>query len=114
MLYILYTNLIISLCDILLQIDESCLNFPLRKTIPAFYTQTIPQQMLPLHEAFFCKKITLPLKHCEGKIAGEFIKLYPPGIPLVMVGEQISREAITLYLSNGGSLDDKIAIIPER
>ena len=103
-----------ALCDILLQIDQSCFHLPLREITPAFYTQTIPQQALSLHEAFFCEKIMLPLKDCAGKIAGEFIKLYPPGIPLVMMGERISQEAITLWQANGGSLDDKIAIIPER
>lgn len=34
------------------------------------------------------------LDECIGKIAGEYLYLYPPGIPLVVPGEVISRELI--------------------
>lgn len=41
------------------------------------------------HEKNFCN-----ISECEGKISGEFIYLYPPGIPCLVPGERISREII--------------------
>ena len=36
----------------------------------------------------------LPLKACEGRISGEFVYLYPPGIPIIAPGEKIKREML--------------------
>lgn len=40
------------------------------------------------------KKEYCPLKQCEGRLAGEFVYLYPPGIPCLVPGERITREII--------------------
>lgn len=42
-------------------------------------------------EAFFAKTYQTEFKNCEGKVCGEFIIPYPPGIPLVVPGERITR-----------------------
>ena len=34
------------------------------------------------------------MQESEGRISGEFLYLYPPGIPLLMPGERISREVL--------------------
>lgn len=34
------------------------------------------------------------LEDCEGRISGEFVYLYPPGIPIVVPGERIEKEVI--------------------
>ncbi len=39
-------------------------------------------------------KVLCPLRQCEGKLAGEFVYLYPPGIPCLVPGERITREII--------------------
>ena len=39
-----------------------------------------------LQEAEEMPKISLPLQEAEGKIAGTYVNLYPPGIPLVIPG----------------------------
>ena len=36
----------------------------------------------------------IELESSEGKISGEFLYLYPPGIPLLVPGEVISKELI--------------------
>ncbi len=36
----------------------------------------------------------LILERCEGKVALEYAYVYPPGIPIIVPGEQISKEAI--------------------
>lgn len=40
------------------------------------------------------KKIRIPLIDSEGKISGEYVYLYPPGIPLLVPGERISKELL--------------------
>ena len=45
--------------------------------------------------AQICKEMeTVLLQESEGRISGEFLYLYPPGIPLLMPGERISREVL--------------------
>ena len=36
----------------------------------------------------------LPLEACEERISGEFVYLYPPGIPIIAPGEKIKREML--------------------
>lgn len=39
-------------------------------------------------------KRRVPLTEAAGQTAGAFINLYPPGIPIVAPGEQITQEAV--------------------
>ncbi|MFQ9150954.1 MAG: hypothetical protein ACLR6B_04760 [Blautia sp.] len=50
--------------------------------------------VISLREAYDGEKETVLLQESEGRIAGEFLYLYPPGIPLLMPGERISREVL--------------------
>jgi len=43
-----------------------------------------------LFKAWDCPKVEIPLEKAEGRVAGEFINLYPPGFPILVPGEQIS------------------------
>ncbi|MGL5415805.1 MAG: aminotransferase class I/II-fold pyridoxal phosphate-dependent enzyme [Clostridium sp.] len=45
-------------------------------------------------EAFYSEKESIPLRECEGRISGEFVMCYPPGIPILAPGELITKEAI--------------------
>lgn len=38
----------------------------------------------------------IPLENSAGRISGEYIYLYPPGIPFVVPGEQISQDVVDL------------------
>ena len=40
----------------------------------------------------------VPLKDSAGKIAGDYIYIYPPGIPLLVPGEQIGQQALDRLL----------------
>ncbi|MBS5938898.1 aminotransferase class I/II-fold pyridoxal phosphate-dependent enzyme [Clostridium sartagoforme] len=55
---------------------------------------TIPKKILNPREAFYSNKISVPLKESIGKISGEFLLAYPPGIPVLCPGEEITREVI--------------------
>ena len=46
------------------------------------------------YEAFYKLKKEIPLCESEGKIAKDYIYLYPPGIPIIVPGELISKELI--------------------
>lgn len=55
-------------------------------------------------QAYLGERMQVPLAECTGKVAAEFINLYPPGIPLVVPGEIIGDdlpELIRKYQSMG-------------
>lgn len=49
---------------------------------------------LTIAEAFYAEKEVLSLALAEGRISGEYLYLYPPGIPLLAPGERISSKLI--------------------
>lgn len=50
--------------------------------------------VLSCKEAYQRKREVLPIEECIGKVAGEFVYLYPPGIPILVPGEKITKEII--------------------
>ena len=64
---------------------DSCL-FVMPSTLPAYS----PRQ------AFFAPQIRIPIEQAIGRISTETLCPYPPGIPLVLPGEQITLESINL------------------
>ncbi|NLI14575.1 MAG: aminotransferase class V-fold PLP-dependent enzyme [Peptococcaceae bacterium] len=56
--------------------------------------QFYPEVVLPPRQAFFSSKKSVPLEECAGEIAGEMVMVYPPGIPLVSMGEIITADII--------------------
>jgi arginine decarboxylase len=55
---------------------------------------TIPRKILNPREAFYSNKTSISLKDSIGKISGEFLLAYPPGIPVLCPGEEITQEII--------------------
>lgn len=54
----------------------------------------IPKQVQIPRDAFNSEKVVLPLKDSEGRVSGEFLMAYPPGIPVLCPGEIITQEII--------------------
>ncbi len=50
---------------------------------------------LPLWSAWDAESELLPLEECAGRAAGDFINLYPPGVPIIMPGEELTAENLT-------------------
>lgn len=50
--------------------------------------------VLSPRDAFYAKKEVVSLEDSNGRIAGESIMIYPPGIPIIALGEIISEEVI--------------------
>ncbi|AFM39145.1 arginine/lysine/ornithine decarboxylase [Desulfosporosinus acidiphilus SJ4] len=62
----------------------------------------LPPQVLTPREAFLGKKRKIPLKESLGYIVGETISPYPPGIPIVVMGEQMTPEVLErLHVGEG-------------
>lgn len=45
-------------------------------------------------EAFYADKEEVEIENSQGRVSGEFIMCYPPGIPILAPGELITKEAI--------------------
>lgn len=63
-------------------------------------SREIPRQMLSPKEAFERKKVLVPLKDARGRICGESVGTYPPGIPRFCPGELIDSQGIEEMLEN--------------
>lgn len=63
-----------------------------------------PKVAVAPREAFYAEKISLPIREAAGRICGEFVMCYPPGIPILAPGELITKEIIeyTVYAKAKG------------
>jgi len=53
-----------------------------------------PEVVMTPQEAFYAEKVSLPTDACGGRICGEFVMSYPPGIPILAPGERITEEIL--------------------
>lgn len=65
---------------------------PLQLAAAAQVPQT--QAVLPLRDVFYRAKKAVPLTEAVGKICGEQVSFYPPGIPVLLPGELVTEEII--------------------
>lgn len=55
---------------------------------------SLPQACMSPSEAFYAPQELIGLSEAEGRIAGDFVNLYPPGIPLLAPGERIAADML--------------------
>jgi len=68
---------------------------------------TVPQEAIEFYKAWDMNSKIIEINEAEGKIAAEFINLYPPGIPLIVPGEVINKrliDSINDYYKKGMNL----------
>ncbi len=53
-----------------------------------------PKVVLSPTEAFYAKSIQVPLEEAAGRICTEFVMCYPPGIPILAPGEEVTKECL--------------------
>lgn len=53
-----------------------------------------PTVDLPPQKAFYANRVSLPIEETAGRICGEFVMCYPPGIPILAPGERITRDIL--------------------
>ncbi len=73
---------------------------------PVLPELAIPELALLPKEAFYSEKRPHPFKKSQGKISGEIIMAYPPGIPMICPGEIITSDLIdeVIRLKEAGGL----------
>ena len=76
-----------------------------------------PMRMTPRH-AFYSRRESIPLAQAVGRIAAEAVIPYPPGVPLVCPGEELTNEIIqdaASYYSRktGGERHTDILVVSE-
>ena len=78
----------------------------------------IGKQVLSPREAFYGQKEVVSFEESSGRIAGESIMIYPPGIPIIALGEVISEDVISYIryikakdVSFSSSYDEDLATI---
>ncbi|MDT8715776.1 aminotransferase class I/II-fold pyridoxal phosphate-dependent enzyme [Clostridium sp. 19966] len=99
----------------------SLMNCPLeefRDNQFSIYMNNIPEKALEPWEVFERENSKVELDEAEGKISAVNIVPYPPGVPIIMMGEIIDKEALGVvkyYLKNEASIlgveDNKIKIV---
>ena len=52
------------------------------------------EKVLEIAEAMDAPKATIPLMSAAGCVSGEFVYLYPPGIPILAPGECVTEEIL--------------------
>ncbi len=63
-----------------------------------------PEKKTDIWEAMDGEKISLDWNECPGRTAADYVCLYPPGIPILVPGEKITKEIVEKmneYLYNG-------------
>ena len=74
-----------------------------------------PEQVLTPAEAEEHEKEPIPAGEAEGRICGDFIYRYPPGIPLLVPGERIGAAEVRAFTAGGaeyrGVIEGKVRVI---
>ena len=74
------------------EIDEGLTRCPSKNRV--FYIPIEAKVELLQHEAFYRKKKSCLLTDSVGQIAGDYVYLYPPGIPILVPGEIIQEQIV--------------------
>ena len=53
-----------------------------------------PRVAVSPQDAFYAEKESLPLMETAGRICSEFVMCYPPGIPILAPGEEITEDIL--------------------
>ncbi len=64
----------------------------------------LPETVIPFFKAWDADTKEIDISRASGKISGDFINLYPPGIPIILPGERFSKEIIekiSNYINTG-------------
>ncbi|WP_296256300.1 aminotransferase class I/II-fold pyridoxal phosphate-dependent enzyme [uncultured Ezakiella sp.] len=67
----------------------------------------IPKKIMEPYQAYACKRIEIDARQAAGRVSADFIGPYPPGIPVLVPGEQV-EDGLLKYI------DKKIYVIDER
>ena len=93
-------NSIHELIDGLKELSEAHKHFACHNEIAKVKLPEVPLLALLPRDAFYSETESIPLIEADGRISAEFIMVYPPGIPIIMPGEIITKENIRYIHKN--------------
>lgn len=59
--------------------------------------QFIAKKQMSIRDAVLKKRVVLPVESCEGKVLAEVSVSCPPAVPILVCGEEVSKEAINCF-----------------
>lgn len=106
------------LVNALRELAEECVEEAGKPEPLKVFLPDIPLLALTPRDAFYSETEVVPFEESEGRITAEFIMVYPPGIPIFIPGEIITKENL-LYIQKNlevglpvqGPEDDQIKTI---
>lgn len=72
-----------------------------------------PQLRCSVRRGLFGPKKHRPLRDAAGEICGEIVAPYPPGIPVLAPGEEITEKHIAYLQKKSYNIDESIAVLPQ-
>ncbi len=72
---------------------------PARPMTPSGIWAVEPVTVLTPREAFFAPRESVPVKAAVGRISAELVAPYPPGIPVLAPGEEVTIDAVDALLA---------------
>ena len=80
--------------DTLVELIERHRGTP-RPAVASIAWSVVPQQICPPREAFFARQETVGADLAVGRVCGELVAPYPPGIPVLAPGELVTEATLT-------------------
>ncbi len=99
--------------DAVLQLEKRAQGCPAPACAPSECPHAEP--LLTPRQALFCKKRSVPLLEAAGRAACENLAPYPPGVPVVAIGERIDKIHLAYLRKKSYNMDREIltADLPE-
>lgn len=91
-----FAGLIQALREIDISISEKTVDTIIRYSALPDIQREEPTQLMSIGEAYTAGRVWLPFESCEGYTAGEYVYVYPPGSPILVPGERISKTVLSL------------------
>lgn len=76
---------------------------PARPVVPSAVWTVRPRQLLTPREAFFAPAATVPTAQAVGRVSAELVAPYPPGVPVLAPGEEVTEEVLAALRTASGS-----------
>lgn len=83
---------LLKLADLLCHFDMWCKR---EEAHTPCLTYPVPSIKMTLADAVRCESERLELEACEGRISLDYVMCYPPGIPIVCPGEEITHDVLS-------------------
>lgn len=99
-----------ALAAVLTEIDAALADID--EPIPsACYLREPPLVDVPLAEAWLAPRRSLPLADAVGCTAAALLEAYPPGIPILLPGERISRALVDAWTASGHDVQTPVEVL---